>query len=97
MMGPFRSRARRGRWDPRQRVEHEAVQEEKRRLASPSYYQQRLMASSLISIGMAIGVSHWFGHVGALASLSEAVGYPTAVILAAWGSITLTRLRRQHR
>lgn len=101
MMGRSRSGGTAGRWDPHQQGEHEAVQEEKRRLASPRYHRRKLVGSSLMGVGATIGLAHWFDHVGALAmlppSVAEAGGYPTAVILTTWGSIKLSRPPRQRR
>ena len=86
------------RWDPRQQVSLDAVEEEKRRLASPGYEHRRLKGSVLIGAGAALGVTHWSDHVGAFSllppDLAEVGGYATAGILAAWGSLKLLRLSR---
>ncbi len=101
MMGRSRSGGSAGRRDPHREGEHAAVQEEKRRLASPGYHRRKLIGSSLIGVGATVGLAHWFDHAGALAmlpsSVAEAGGYPTAVILATWGSIKLSRPPRQRR
>lgn len=84
-----------GRWDAQQQMEHEAIQEEKRRLASPAYHRRKVGGSSLIGLGATIGLAHWFDHAGAVAILpsyvAEVGGYPAAAVLAAWGSVKLFR------
>jgi hypothetical protein len=69
---------------------------EAKKLTPQQYARRRAFGWLLVALAVAIGVSHWVQHVGAIELLTPGladlvIGYPTAAALAVAGAIVLSK------
>ena len=67
-----------------------------RKMSPRAYRARRTIGWVLVGLGVVVGVSHWFTHVGAWDFAAQGIedlvaGYPMAALLAIGGAIVLSR------